>query len=49
MWKSKVILEPMVLDAISCSKKLTIAEKVSFLRYIWYMTLSEKKELVSII
>jgi hypothetical protein len=49
MQKSKINIDPMILDAISSSTKLNPHEKMSFLRYVGYMTISEKKELMSIL
>jgi len=49
MQKSKIYIEPIVLDKITGSNKLTDYEKTSFLKYIWYMTLSERKELIQLV
>ncbi len=44
--KKNVILDNGILDMISNSKKITSSEKLNFLKNIWYMTLSEQKELI---
>ncbi len=49
MQKSKINIEPLVLDKITGSNILTDNEKISFLKYIWYMTLSERKELIQLV
>ena len=49
MEKSKIIVEPGILDAISNSTKLNKSEKITYLRYLTYMTISEKRELIRII
>jgi len=49
MKKSKIIIDAFVLNMISGSNELTNKEKLNFLKYIWYMTNSEKRELVQII
>jgi hypothetical protein len=49
MQKSKINIEPVMLDAISSSTKLNPHEKMSFLRYVGYMTISEKRELIRIL
>ena len=49
MQKSKIYIEPLVLDKITGSNKLTEHEKISFLKYIWYMTLNERQELIQLV
>ena len=49
MKKSKIIVKWSILDKIAKSNILTQAEKINFLKYIWYMTTKEKKELSAII
>lgn len=49
MRKSKFLIESLVLDKISQSNVLTDNEKINFLKYVGYMTLSEKRELTLII
>ncbi len=44
--KKSIILDNKLLDIISNSKKITSSEKMNFLKNIWYMTLSEQKELI---
>ena len=49
MKKSKIIIDPFVLNKISCSNELTNNEKIHFLKYVWYLTNTEKRELAQII
>ncbi len=49
MKKSKIIVEWSILDKIAKSNILTQAEKLNFLKYIWYMTSDEKKKLSALI
>jgi len=49
MKKSKINIDPNILDAISKSTEISTYEKIDFLKYISYMTNSEKKELISLI
>lgn len=49
MKKSKIIIDPFVLAKIADSSELSDNEKVSFLSHIWYLTKSEREELVGII
>ena len=49
MQKSKINIDPSILEAISRSTELTTYEKIDFLKYVSYMTISEKKELISLI
>jgi hypothetical protein len=49
MKKSKIIVEWSILDKIAKSNILTQSEKLNFLKYIWYMTNEEKRELATII
>jgi hypothetical protein len=49
MQKSKINIDPNILDAISRSTELSTYEKIDFLKYVSYMTISEKMELFSII
>ena len=49
MKKSKIIVDWSILDKIVNSVILSEKEKLNFMKYIWYMTMSEKKELASII
>lgn len=46
MQKSKIIIDAFVLNKISNSSKITNNEKVNFLKHVWYLTNSEKRELV---
>ena len=46
MRKSKIIIDTFVLNEISNSNELKNKEKIHFLQYIWYLTNSEKRELV---
>lgn len=49
MNKSKINIDPMILSAISGSTVISTTEKIDFLRYVGYMTTSEKKELMTLI
>ncbi len=49
MKKSKIIIDSFILDKISGSNELTGNDKIHFLKYVWYMTNSEKQELAQII
>jgi hypothetical protein len=49
MQKSKINIDPNTLDAIARSTKLSTTEKIDFLKYVSYMTVSEKRELISLI
>ncbi len=49
MQNKKFKLDEGVLDKISSSNVMTDSEKISFMKYLWYMTSSEKEELVQII
>lgn len=45
MWKSKIIIDPLILNKISNSRELNDIEKINCLKYIWYFTNSERREL----
>jgi len=49
MKKAKIIIDGSILDKIVNSMILSEQEKLNFMKYIWYMTKNEKKELASII
>jgi len=49
MKKAKIIVDWSILDKIVQSMILSDNEKLTFMKYIWYMTRSEKKQLASII
>jgi hypothetical protein len=49
MQKSKINIDPNILDAISRSTELSTYEKIDFLKYVSYMTISERRELISLI
>lgn len=49
MQKSKINIDPSVLDAISSSTEISTIEKIDFLKYVGYMTVSERKELINLI
>ena len=49
MKKAKIIIDWSILDKIVNSIILSEQEKLNFMKYIWYMTKNEKKELASII
>ena len=49
MKKSKIIIDPFILNKISNSNQLSDTEKINFLHHIGYMTNSEKNELAQVI
>lgn len=49
MWKQEIKVDDAVLDRIASSEVMTDSEKLSFMKYVWYMTTSEQRELVEII
>ncbi len=49
MKKSKVIIEWSILDKIAKSNILSPEEKLTFLKYVAYMTTDEKRELATLI
>ena len=49
MNKSKIIIDPFILNKIADSNELTDMEKINFLKYIGYMSISERRELSQII
>jgi len=49
MQNRKIKIDWAVLDKISWSEVMTDSEKLSFMKYVGYMTTSEQRELVEII
>ncbi len=49
MKKSKIIINSSILNKIVNSVVLTEKEKLTFLKYIWYMTKKEQLQLASLI
>ncbi len=49
MKKSKLIIDPFILNKISNSNEINDSEKIHFLQYVWYMTSSEKRELAQVV
>lgn len=49
MKNSKIIIEPEIRQKIIYSNVLTKNEKDNFLRFVWYLTEKEKKELLLLI
>ena len=47
MSKSKINIDSYVLDKIAESKEITDSQKIDFLKYVGYMTISERGELVN--
>lgn len=45
MKKSKIIVKGTLLDKIANSNLLEDFEKMSYLRYVWYLTPDEQNEL----
>jgi hypothetical protein len=49
MKKSKIMIDPFILNKISNSNVISNSEKIHFLKYVWYMTGSERKELAQVV
>lgn len=49
MWFKKIAMDNDLIDMISLSENLSDWEKINFLKFIWYMTLSERRELISLL
>lgn len=49
MKKSKIIIDPFALNRIANSDELSDNEKITFLKYVWYLTSTEKAELFQLI
>jgi len=49
MNKSKIQISAKIIDAIAESQELCESEKLNFLKYVWYLSYSEQKELCTII
>lgn len=49
MSKQEIKIDGNILDKIASSEVMTDSEKLSFMKYVGYMTTSEQKELVEII
>ena len=49
MKKSKIVIDSFILNKISNSNELTNNEKIHFLKYVWYMTGSERRELAQVV
>ena len=49
MKKAKIIVDWSILNRIIKSVILSEKEKLTFMKYIWYMTQNEKRQLASII
>ena len=49
MKKNKIIIDSFILNKISNSDILSNIEKIHFLKYVWYMTNSERKELAQFV
>lgn len=47
--KKSIIIDAELIDAIVNSVILNAKEKMNFLKYIGYLTLSERKELMTLI
>ena len=47
--KKSIIIDNDLIDAIANSVKIGDKEKMTFLKYIWYMTLWERKELLTLV
>lgn len=49
MQKSKIYVDPIILNKIKVSTELTEKEKTVFLNHIQYMTQSEREDLVQLV
>lgn len=49
MKKIKLNLDGEVLEKISTSSVLTQWEKLNFLKFVWYLTKKEQKDLVALV
>ena len=49
MQKSIFVVDAELIDAIANSKILKEIEKINFLKYIWYMTFLERKQLLTLV
>ncbi|MDD3144614.1 MAG: hypothetical protein PHV23_00725 [Candidatus Gracilibacteria bacterium] len=49
MKRRNIKIDGKILDKISSSEVMTDSEKMSFMKFVGYMTTSEQKELVEII
>lgn len=49
MKRRNIKIDWKILDKISSSEVMTDSEKMSFMKFVGYMTTSEQKELVEII
>ena len=47
--KKSITIDKNLINAIVNSLKITEKQKMYWLKYIWYLTLSERKELLSLI
>lgn len=49
MRKSKMFIDNVMIDKIARSVRLDNNSKISFLKYVWYMTKGEREELKTLI
>lgn len=49
MWKNEILIEPDIKQRICSSKELSEAEKINFLKFIWYLTKEEKMDFLKLI
>lgn len=47
--KSKIIVDTFLINKIANSTKIDNDSKISFLKYMWYMTWTERRELIQLI
>lgn len=47
MQNTKIKIDNNVIDMITLSDNINDNDKLNLLKFIWYMTVSEKKELIS--
>lgn len=47
--KKSIVIDVELIDAISDSTVINDKEKINFLKFIWYLTFSERRELETLI
>jgi len=47
--KKSIIIDKELIDAIANSVKINAKEKLSWLKIIWYLTFSERRELMTLV
>ena len=47
--KKSIIIDRELIEAITNSEKINDNEKLSWLKIIWYLTFSERRELITLV